>query len=134
MLIALLVNNVWFALAVWVVLYVGDYVLTIWGARLYESRVRSFVSFEGAYELTPYYQKDISAFRLVSPRFILMLAVTCVIIVLIWFLSALARIPAFFEFTLGMLVLLELAVHFRHWRNIITFKFLYDPRLVQGRV
>ena len=63
--------NAWPGVAVWIALYVSDYVLTVKCARLYKSGAHEKVVVEGSYELTAYFQRDIDSLRLFSPRFIL---------------------------------------------------------------
>src|SRR5947207_12636171 len=64
------VQNLWAGLSVWILLFVSDYTLTLICARLYQKSVREKIVFEGSYELTPYFQRDIDALRAVSPRFV----------------------------------------------------------------
>ena len=71
-------QNLWPWLAIWVVLYISDYTLTLTCARLYQRGVRDKIAFEGSFEITPYYQRDIDSLRLISPRFILALLASSV--------------------------------------------------------
>lgn len=66
-------TSLWPGLLVWILLYVSDYTLTITCARLYRNGVNEKLVFEGSYEITPYFQKDIDTLRLASPRFLLIL-------------------------------------------------------------
>lgn len=49
------VTNIWVSLIIWSALYVSDYCLTIYGARLYHANLKKYVVFEGSYEFTPYF-------------------------------------------------------------------------------
>jgi hypothetical protein len=69
-------TSVWPGLTVWVLLYISDYALTIAGARLYRGGVSEKLAFEGSYEITPFFQRDINSLRRISPRFLVMLFVT----------------------------------------------------------
>jgi hypothetical protein len=65
----LFVDNLWVCLLTWLVLYISDYYLTIWGAHLYRSGAQEHIVYEGSYELTPQFQKDIDALKLFSLNF-----------------------------------------------------------------
>src|SRR6266849_7562479 len=94
-------DNPWFALAAWLLSYVADYFLTLYSARIYREGARDHFAFEGSLELTPYYQADIDRLRRVSPRFILAVLLSVVVLELVWWLSMVVlHLPAFFEFLL----------------------------------
>ena len=102
----ILVDNIGIALGVWSIFYVADYYLTIYAARLYQSTAGEHFSVQGSYELTPFYQRDVNALKLISARFVAMLALSWVLIGAIWFLSVrLVEIPELYPFTLGGLIL-----------------------------
>ena len=95
----------WPGLAAWVLLYISDYTLTIVCARLYRAGVSEKVQFEGSFELTPYFQKDIDSLKRISWRFVLMLILTTLLLALVWW-SSRPNDQAIYEFVLGCLVLL----------------------------
>jgi hypothetical protein len=76
----LFLQNFWAGLAIWAALFVSDYALTITCARLYQGNVRDKIAFEGSYEITPYFQRDIDSLRRVSPRFVLSLLWSSVVL------------------------------------------------------
>ena len=119
----------WPGLALWVALYISDSMLTVACARMYKAGVKDVLVFEGSYELTPYYQKDIDALRTFSPRFILALAWTSMVLALAWFVWR----PGY-AFALGALVLVEAAIHVRHLRNIVTFRRVRAGHGLRGRI
>ena len=128
-------DNIWLALAIWVVSYCADYYLTLYSARLYRAQAQAHFAFEGSLELTPYYQADIDGLRRISPRFLLALLLSLLGLELIWYLSHnVAHLPALFEFAIGALVLREAAILLRHCRNISLFRGVRDPRAVEGQV
>ncbi len=130
-----LVENVWLALGIWVVLYVSDYYLTIMGARRYRDGVKNHIEFEKYYELTPYFQKDINALRLFSPRFLLALALTAAGQALVWYLAVrVIHLPWLFELVMGGYILVELAIHVRHFRNLALFRFAARSQGVEGKI
>ncbi len=117
--------------ALWVILYISDYYLTIYGARLYRDAAQYF-SVDGSYELTPYYQSDVNALRLISPRFLLALFGSTFILLLVRGLSL--GIPAIYAFVCGLLLLMESVIHFRHIRNIATYKQLKEGNAAVGKL
>lgn len=118
----LLVENLWISLTVWAILFISDYYFTIYGAYLYQTYARQYMVFEGSYELTPYYQNDINNLRRVSPRFLLMLSLSIIFLIILWFLSVkFLDIPWLFSFVMGALILSEVAIHIRHIRNVYLF-------------
>lgn len=119
----LLVRNVWLSVAIWGILYASDYYLTIYSARLYSTGLKEHVVFEGSYELTPRFQKDVDSLRWFSPRFALGLLLSVVVLLVIWVLAvALLDFPQLFAFAIGGSIFRELAVHARHIRNIVLFR------------
>ena len=117
----------------WITLYISDYYLTIYSARGF--REVGHFHFEGSFELTPQYQKDIDALKPVSRRHVISLALSSLFIVLIWWLTK--RLP-FFPWTyllyLGMFLLLEVAVHLRHLRNISLIREIRKGGGVEGEI
>lgn len=135
MLGSLLVENVWFSLALWSGLYVSDYVLTLWASRLYQADAKSHVVIKGSLEITPYFQQDIDAQKPVSARFIRALLFSGLTIALAWLVAVrLARLPQAFSFLVGALVLLEATAHIRHVRNIVFLKTLRDLHTLKGQI
>ena len=108
-------------MAVWIALYISDYFLTVTCARLYKSGAHEKIVMEGSYELTPYFQNDIDSFRLFSPRFIIMLIYSSVLLAIIWMLS-LITYSQLYTFAFGAMILLELTIHLRHFHNFFTFR------------
>jgi len=103
--------------------------------RAYRSRAMDRIMFEGSFELNPYFQADIDSLRWVSPRFILALLGSSLLLLLMWWLTHQPPMwPAAYQFVLGALVLVELAVHMRHFRNIYLFSTAFGPDGVQGKI
>lgn len=135
MLIAAFYDGPWLGLVMWAVLYTSDLVFTMTCARLYQHGAREFVVFEGSYEITPYYQSDVDALRLFSPRFFAALAVSCALQATIWFLTMRVLIlPDLYLFALGAMVLVELTIHIRHVRNLFLFRTLLAGHGIKGRI
>ena len=66
----LFAGSLWPSLISLILLYISDYSLTVYCARLYQTRAKDKLVLEGSYELTPYYQRDVDSLRHFSPRFI----------------------------------------------------------------
>jgi hypothetical protein len=116
-------------------LYVSDYALTLRSARLYREGVSQTIAFEGSFELTPYYQKDIDGLVRWSPRFLAALVFGNAVLALVFWVASLPpywRHP--YPFVLGALVLQEFAVHLRHLRNIVLFRGILRSKAPLGRI
>ena len=128
-----LLDNLWSGLVVWTALYVSDYSLTLACARMYRHGVGEKIVFEGSFELTPYFQSDIDALKVVSPRFLVALVIGWVYLGAIWWLTEQSQ-PHLYEFVLGAAVSSELAIHVRHLRNFFLFRAIIRTDAVQGRI
>lgn len=126
--------NLWPGLILWTLLYCSDYYLTIACARMYRDRVREMIAFEGSYEITPYYQKDIDALRKWSPRFLRALVSSWILLSLLWWCSIQLKEPALYLFPLGAYILVEVPVHMRHLKNFFFFRDLIRTGGVRGRI
>ena len=117
----------------WIILYVSDYYLTLYSARGF--REIGHFQFEGSFELTPQYQKDIDALNTVSKRHILWLTVSSLLILFLWwFTKRLLFFPWTYLLFLGMFLLLEAAVHLRHLRNISLIREIRKGGGVEGEI
>ena len=114
-------------------LYVSDYALTITCARLYRQQER--ITVEGSYEITPLYQRDIDSLRVVSPRFVFILLLMLGALGFLWILNESSPAPELWQFVLGALVGVQLAVHMRHFRNLALFRsIIKNTASVRGRI
>ena len=127
-----LFNYFWPGMVVWSLLYISDYALTIACARLY--RAQQTILVEGSYELTPFYQRDIDSLRVVSPRFVFILLLTLGMLGFLWILNEQSPAPGLWQFMLGYLIIIQLAVHMRHLRNLFLFRSINNTNLVHGRI
>jgi hypothetical protein len=117
----------------WIILYVSDYVLTIYSARGF--REAGHFQFEGSFELTPQFQSDINALKPVSKRHVILLILYSLLIVFIWwFTKHLLFFPWTYLLYLGMFLLLEVAVHLRHLRNISLIREIRKNGGVEGQI
>jgi hypothetical protein len=132
---ALLVGNIWFALAVWACLYLSDYFLTIWAARLYQSDAKEHVIVKGSLEITPYFQEDVNRLKRMSLRFVRALTFSVLTISLAWVLAVRwLDIPQAFSVLMGALILLEATAHIRHIRNIVFLRTLTRVHSLKGKI
>jgi hypothetical protein len=117
----------------WIILYASDYYLTIYSARGF--RKIGHFQFEGSFELTPLYQKDIDALRPISKLHIILLVVYSLLIVFIWWLTKrLFFFPWAYLLYLGMFLLMEVAVHLRHLRNLSLIREIRKNGGVEGEI
>src|SRR5215467_1285796 len=123
----------WPGLAIWIALYISDYCFTLLCARLYQRGVNKTIAFEGSFEITPYFQKDIDGLRIVSQRFIFALLLSCAWLVGNWWIGS-QTLPQVYEFVLGAMILNELAIHIRHVRNLFLFRAITSGNAVVGRI
>jgi hypothetical protein len=126
-------KSLWPGLLVLSVLHVADYALTIKCARLYRGGVNAKLVFEGSYEITPHFQKDVDSLRLVSPRFLVALLLSGSVLAGSWLLSP-QTLPELYEFVLGVMILVQLSIHTRHLRNLFLFRAINKSGEVRGRI
>lgn len=126
-----LIDHFWPGMLVWSLLYISDYALTIACARLY--RGQETVIFEGSYEITPFFQRDIDSLRVVSPRFVFMLFLSVGALGFLWILNRESS-PELYQFALGALIGVQLAIHMRHLRNLVLLRTISQPGLVRGQI
>ena len=126
----------WLAPVLWGCLYTSDYTLTLIGAQLCRNGADKHICYAGSYELTPYFQREIDRLRLVSPKFLIMLVASTLLIIVCRPLMLLPPhpFPTGYQFILGSYFLTELTVHVRHYRNIHTFIYLRRSRGVRGQI
>lgn len=128
----LLSLNPWYGVILWIILYISDYYLTIYSARGF--REIGHFQFE-VFELTPQYQKDVNALKPVSKRHVTLLILISLLIALLWWVT---RQMLFFPWTylllLGMFIFMEVAIHFRHLRNIYLIHEARKGGGVEGQI
>lgn len=128
-----LATNPWYGVLLWIILYTSDYYLTIYSARGF--REIGHFQFEGSMELTPQFQKDVDNLRLVSKRHIFWLITSSLLILGLWWIT---RYSIYLEWSyllfLGMFLLLEVAVHLRHLRNVSIIREIRKNGGVDGQI
>jgi hypothetical protein len=132
---ALFYASPWPGILLWAALYVSDFLHTMACARLYQRGAREHMAFDGSYEITPYYQGDVDALRMVSPRFVFALIASCIVQWLIWRLAVGGGVlPHLYLFSLGMMINIQLTIHVRHLRNLFLFRAMLADEGIKGRI
>jgi len=128
-----LISSPWYGVIFWVILYISDYYLTIYSARGF--REIGHFQFEGSMELTPQFQNDVDNLRPVSRRHILILFITSFMIFALWWMTHISYLVEWtYPLFLGIFLLLEVAVHFRHLRNIAIIREIRKNGGVEGKI
>jgi hypothetical protein len=127
----LLLSTPWPGMLLWGVLYGSDWYLTMTCARLYQAGVSNVLVYEGSLEITPLYQRDVDTQRRLSPRFLTALVTSVVFVWVVWRGD---NATGMYSFILGALVCLELAVHIRHFRNLVSFRAIARGEGIHGRI
>jgi hypothetical protein len=130
---AWLATSPWPGVILWIILYLSDYYLTLHSARGF--REIGHFQFEGSFELTPQYQKDVDALKPVSRLHLTLLILYSLLIIFIWWIT---RYFFFLQWAyllyLGMFLLLEAAVHIRHLRNVSLIRETRKNGGVEGQI
>jgi hypothetical protein len=129
-----LATSPWPGVILWIILYTSDYFLTIYSARGF--REIGHFQFEGSFELTPQYQKDIDALKPISRLHITLLILYSLLILFIWWLTErfFLYLPWAYLFYLGMFLLLEVAVYLRHLRNVSMIRAVKKHGGIEGQL
>ena len=128
-----LATSPWYGVILWMILYTSDYYLTLYSARGF--RETGHFQFEGSFELTPQYQKDIDNLQPISKLHIFLLFAYSLLIYVVWWIT---RLSTYWEWAyplyLGMFLLMEVAVHLRHFRNILLIREIRKNGGVEGKI
>jgi hypothetical protein len=128
-----LATSPWPGVVLWIILYVSDYNLTIYSARGF--REIGHFQFEGSYELTPQFQNDVDALKPVSMRHLVLLAIYSLLIFLLWWaIVGWLASPRLYNLYLGVFLLVEVAVHLRHLRNVFLVREIHKYGGVEGQI
>jgi hypothetical protein len=127
-----LMHYPWIPAVAWLVIYTSDYYLTLWGAKL--SRAQNIIAMEGSYELTPEYVRDVDELRKLSPTFLVWLMVGAAVLLIAAQFAH--ELPECYGVVVGYLVIMELAIHMRHFANICFYRWLADSDNagIEGRI
>ena len=126
-----LAESPWPGVILWIILYISDYYLTIYSARGF--RKIGHFQFEGSYELTPQFQADVDALKPLSTRHIVLLILFSIVIFVLWWVIA-DDLPWLYNLYLGLFLLVEIAVHLRHLRNVFLIYQVQRNGGVEGQI
>ena len=124
------IKNVWASVGVWLLLSISDSFLTVAGARRYQKGVKEHLDFSGRYELEPIHQDEIDRFQAISFKYVLELVLFGG---LLWIVHS-SGLTNLFSLLWGGLVLSQFAIHLRHLRNLILFRYASRSICIQGRI
>ena len=130
MLLDVFLNNPWLAIGLWVLFYSSDHTLTIKAAKLHQAGANKHFGFGGGYELNPIFKDEVAKFQWFGFRFFLMMFVVSALLFVMYSLG----VPDLFAFFWGMLIGIQLAVHFRHLRNLTLFQHAIRSEGVSGKI
>lgn len=125
-----LIQNIWIMLLLWSSLYLGDYLLTVYSAKMFTEQLADHYKFERSFELNPVFEKDVNSLRLISPRHLFFWLLSNFLLLLLWWTTNTTNLPQVFYFMFGALFLLEIAIHFRHLRNIAIIKSYREGAII----
>lgn len=128
-----LATSPWPGVILWIILYISDYYLTLYSAGGF--REIGHFQFEGSFELTPQYQEDIDALKPISKLHITLLVLYSLLILFMWWLiQYFLYLPWAYLLYLGMFLLLEVAVHIHHLRNVALIREVRKNGGIEGQV
>jgi len=120
-----LLSNLWVSLGLYALVAVLDYILTLRNARVYRaSSTDTKLHIKGSYEITPFFQAPVDQLKLFNPRFLLVLGLSAVLLVLVWYWSAAQNAPEVFAVLLGGFVIRSLIANLRHIENAVWYRSL----------
>jgi hypothetical protein len=116
-------ENLWVVLPVWTILPISDYYLTLRQARICDRAVKHVIVLWVGVELTLQFRHDTQQERRISPRFIVSLLLILTWIGLVWYLCLKAMwLPELYRAFAGGLLVLQLVIHLRNFRNLSLFR------------
>lgn len=135
MLGVLIVEHLWAAILLVSLLLFLDYRLSIIGLRWFRKGAHEHYDLGGSYELNPTFEDDIEGERLVSPRLLLAMARSIVIVSAAWWFTArVGSLEDVYAGVLGFFVLIQVPVTIRHLNNIALFRYVVLQGGFEGRM
>jgi hypothetical protein len=102
----------------WTVACFGDRLLTLWGASLRRKGRGASVTFEGSYELTAEWQKEVDQGRLLSSKFVISVLFYAGLLGVLGQFVANDSMRTVYLVVLGGLLVVDVPIYLRHIRNI----------------
>ena len=117
----------------WIIIYISDYYMTLAVVKAYKDF--DVIKFEKSMELTPQFQKDVEEQTPVSRRHVILLLLITLLILVFWYLTVgYFGWTWLYSFFLGLLILMEAAVHMRHFRNWYQIRVLRREGGITGSI
>lgn len=128
-----LASSPWYGIILWIIFYSSDYYLTLYCARGF--REIGHFQFEGSFELNPRFETDINNLRPISRRHIVLLFACSLMLLIVWWITRLSvSLERTYPLYLGMALLIEVAVHLRHLRNVSLIREIKRNGGVEGQI
>jgi hypothetical protein len=135
MLERLLLNSPWIAIGLAVLVFAANHYTAWYEAYLYQTSLKGFVEYQGAYKLTPELEALIARRRIISGRFAAWVAVLIGCTLAVWWLCLRQYDrPDVFLFLMGGFVLDEGAEVIRQYRAIMIMREARRRGGLQGKV
>jgi len=131
MLIDILVGNPWLVAVSWGVLSIFDFTATMIYSKVYRESLSANITYEGGMEMNPVFEKDVQRLRWFSPRYVISMLGTALLIIVVGNWSS----PLWFELLAGAALLLVLITDLRHIENLSIVWFMKsDPTGFKGKI
>jgi hypothetical protein len=114
-------------------LFLGDYALTLLGARL-AAGVADRIAFEGSYELNPFHAAAIDARRRFSGRAVLVLVVVGGLMAIVRLLQPPGAGAWLFELVAGAFLCIHLPLIVRHVGNVYLLRLVARSNAAEGHL
>lgn len=124
------INHFWFAAFIISFLFLSDYLITRKCSALYHRGASKTLDLEGGIELNPIWQEDIYKQKKINLKFLLIIIILIFLIYFIWKNFVPAGYSGPYEFLLGGIILSELFIHTRHFKNLFLFKEILGKRII----
>ena len=111
-------------------LMISDFLLTLIGQKYYKQHLKKHIESE-SYELNPIWQKSIREAKYDYRHLIGVI----IVVILIMYIYYYGRSKILYEFIIGLVVILNIAVLSKHIQNIAIYKFIGRyPKSVEGKM
>ena len=120
--------------AIWVCIFLSDWLMNYSGARLYYKYVKNFLSYEEGDNLRPISVEELSHPLRLSGRFASEFLMSTIGIWFLLYTCQLYSSSAFYEIVCGFFILLEACVHFRHIGNVALFTSFRKNSGIKGSI
>ncbi len=131
----LLLDNVWFAIALGAIFYIATYLLGLYEIYLYHAGAKDFLVIPNRYDLNPERQAAITQRRWFTWKFAAILIVLAIGIGAAWQIAiGQYNRSDVFAFIIGGLLLLEITDAAQRIRNIILFYYAPKSNNAKGKI